>query len=307
MRAPAIDRTDLRGPLLGAAVLAALFTWMFWDFLSTQVRWAVRMQADWGHTLVIPLIAGYFVYLGRDRLLARPFRTTWLGLVPVVAGVGFYILCSVGPPAVRHHNLQGFGAWVTFTGLVLLFCGWRATWIMLFPLLYLLVFGQTVSERFMKIVTFRLQDVTARGSWFVLRLLGYEVDLEGNTLYLFDDGVTKPLNIAEACSGMRMLMGFLALGVAMAYTGLRRQWQRILLVVLTIPTSIFVNILRVVTLSLLALVDTDFAAGDFHSFIGLVWLVPAFVIYLGLLWIIRRLVTEAPAGDAPAAGGTGGV
>ena len=62
-----------------------------------------------------------------------------------------------------------------------------------------------------------------------------------------------------------------------------------------IPTAIFVNVLRVVTLSLLAAIDANFAAGDFHSFIGLVWLVPAFLIYLGVIWIVRNLVTEAPA------------
>ena len=101
-----------------------------------------------------------------------------------------------------------------------------------------------------------------------------------------------PLNIAEACSGMRMLMAFLALGVVMAYTGLQRAWQRVLLVVLAVPNAIFGNILRVVTLGLLSLLDTGFAAGDFHSFVGLVWLVPAFFIYLGLMWIIRKLVVD---------------
>ncbi len=57
------------------------------------------------------------------------------------------------------------------------------------------------------------------------------------------------------------------------------------------------NILRVVTLALLTLIDTDFAAGDFHSFIGLVWLVPALFIYLGLMWVIRHIVVEG--GERP--------
>jgi exosortase len=109
---------------------------------------------------------------------------------------------------------------------------------------------------------------------------------------VYDNGVSKPLNIAEACSGMRMLMAFLALGVAIAYTGLKHPWQRVLLVLMAVPTSIFVNILRVCTLALLSLIDSGFAAGDFHSFVGLVWLLPALFIYLGLMWIIRNLVIE---------------
>ena len=98
-----------------------------------------------------------------------------------------------------------------------------------------------------------------------------------------------------------MLMAFMALGVAMAYTGLSRFWQRAILVVMGVPTAIFVNVLRVVTLGLLSKLDVDFAAGDFHSFVGLVWLVPAFLIYLGIMWIVKNLVTEAKSRPQPKA------
>jgi exosortase/archaeosortase family protein len=87
-------------------------------------------------------------------------------------------------------------------------------------------------------------------------------------------------------------MAFLALGVAMAWTGLPRMWQRATLIALALPTAIFVNVLRVMTLGLLSLIDSDLAAGDFHSFIGLLWLVPALMIYSGLMWILRKLVVE---------------
>jgi exosortase len=142
----------------------------------------------------------------------------------------------------------------------------------------------------------------------VLNLIGIDTDRTGNILTVWDNGVARPLNIAEACSGMRMLMAFLALGVAMAYTGFKRTWQRITLVLLGIPTAIVVNVLRVTTLSMLILFDADFAAGDFHTFIGLLWLVPAFLMYLGLMWILRHLVIEEPAlAAAPKAGAVGGI
>jgi exosortase len=177
-------------------------------------------------------------------------------------------------------------------GLVLLFFGFSAMTMLWFPLLYICIFGQTVSAKLMTYVTYPMQDLTAKGSWVVLNLIGIDTDRTGNILTVWDDGVAKPLNIAEACSGMRMLMAFMALGVAMAYTGLKRFWQQATLVLLGIPTAIFVNILRVVTLALLSLYDADFAAGDFHTFIGLLWLVPAFMMYLGLQWILRQLVVE---------------
>jgi hypothetical protein len=39
----------------------------------------------------------------------------------------------------------------------------------------------------------------------------------------------------------------------------------------------------------------NFAAGEFHNFIGLVWLVPALFVYLGILWVLRNLIVEVPA------------
>jgi exosortase len=290
----AVNAQVLRGPIIAAAVLLGILTWLFWDFMATNVRWAIQQQADWGHTLVIPFIAGYFVYQCRDRLLARPFKTTWMGLVPMVFGVAWYVTCTLGPMTIRHHNLQGAGVGLTLGGLALLFFGWRAMIWLWFPLAYLVLFGQFISDRFLNIVTFRMQDITARGAYYVLAVF-FDAARSGNTITLFDNGEVKPLNIAEACSGMRMLMAFLALGVAMAFTGLKYVWQQVALVLLAVPTAIVVNVLRVVTLGVLSMVDSDFAAGEFHSFIGLVWLIPAFLIYLGLSWILRHMVIDAPA------------
>ena len=55
--------------LLWSLALAIAFCWIFCDFLQRQFWFAIEQQADWGHTLVIPFIAGYFVWLCKDRLL----------------------------------------------------------------------------------------------------------------------------------------------------------------------------------------------------------------------------------------------
>ncbi len=280
-------------PLIGAVALTGMCVWLFWDFLAKQVRFAFLHQADWGHTLVIPFIAAYFVYAQRRKLLERPFKTTWEGLAIMIAGVGVYMICTAGPVALRHHNLQGAGVAIAVTGITLLFCGWHAMRYLAFPLAYMFVFSQYISERLLHLVTFQMQDITARGAAVLLAIF-LDVDRLGNTIYIFHDGESIPLNIAEACSGMRMLMAFLALGAAMAFTGLKYNWQRVLLVMLGVPTAIFVNILRVCTLGVLTLADAGFAAGDFHSFVGLLWLIPAFFMYLGMMWVIRRLVIEEP-------------
>jgi exosortase len=294
--APSTDPWTLfRAPILGGAVLLLMLFWLFNDFFIRQLKWAIEHQEDWGHTLVIPFIAGYFVYLERARLMRNGFRTTWIGLAPIIIGIAAYMVCTFGPTTLHHHNYMAVGVSITLFGLALLFCGWRAMLFLWFPLAYLCLFGQTISERFLNIVTFKMQDITARGSEVFMTLLFLDVERKSNTLYLYNDGVAMPLNIAEACSGMRMLMAFLALGVAMAFVGLRRAWQRILLVLLAVPTAIFVNILRVTTLALLTKINPALAEGDVHTFIGMLWLIPAFFIYLGIQWVIKKLVIEETA------------
>ena len=276
-----------------SSIIGVAFSWIFWDFLQRQFRFAIEKQADWGHTLVIPFIAGYFVWMCRAQLLEAPFKRAHSGMLLMIFGLFAYTFCALSPDGVfRHHNLMGFGVGCTLGGFMLFIFGWRAMRYLWFPLLYVFIFSQTISDRLMEVVTFKLQDIASIGSYYGLSFLGLDVSRAGNTLEILYGGVSYPLNIAEACSGMRMLMAFLALGVAMAYTSLPYAWQRISLVFLALPTAVFVNILRVMTLGLLSIADSGFAAGNFHTFIGTLWLIPAFFIYLGIVWILKNVIIE---------------
>ncbi|MDP7188683.1 MAG: exosortase [Phycisphaerales bacterium] len=278
--------------LLSAATVLAIFIWLFWSFLERQVRFAIEFQADWGHTLVIPFIAGWFVWLNRERILSAPLKPSITGLAVTFIGILWFAAASIGPILLRHHNIAGMGVGLTIFGIVLAFCGWRAMRWMWFPVLYLIVFSQTVSDRLLELITFELQGIATVGGEIGLSLIGYDIAREGHTLNIYYNEQIVPINIAEACSGMRMLVAFLALGVAMAYRGLDTWWQRTILVIMAVPTAIFVNILRVITLGILATMDSGFAAGDFHSMVGMLWLLPAFFIYLGIMWILRQSILD---------------
>ena len=85
-RARDSDQADQFFLLAGVALLLVLYFWVFWDFFFRQVEFAIKQQADWGHTLVIPLIACYFVYLARHKILAQPLQRAWLGLLLISCG-----------------------------------------------------------------------------------------------------------------------------------------------------------------------------------------------------------------------------
>lgn len=301
-RGPWPGAVQVEGPQAAVAGCIALvvFVGVFWDWFSKQVRYSVELPADWGHTLLIPLISGWFVWLRRDRLLAAPLRPAWSGLVVMVLGLAGYAACTLGPASLQHHNVRGMTVGATLFGLVLLVTGWAWMRWLWFPIAYFVAFGQYVSERFISIVTYRLQDISAKGAYLLLSLFGMDVDLTGNVLTVHQGGTPHMLNVAEACSGMRMLVAFLALGVAMAFVSLPTVWQRVTLVAMGVPVAVFVNVLRVASLGLLTMVDANFAAGEFHHFIGLLWLVPAFLLYLLVLWVLGNLVITEPEGASHA-------
>ncbi|NBQ15537.1 MAG: hypothetical protein EBU31_13250, partial [Proteobacteria bacterium] len=209
------------------------------------------------------------------------------------------VVMHVGVPSVggalQHHNIRGAGVSMSLFGLALLVFGWGWMRWLWFPILYTVAFGQRISERFISVATYKLQDISAKGAYLFLSMFGMDVDLSGNVLTVHGGGQPHMLNVAEACSGMRMLVAFMALGVAMAYVSLPTLWQRVALVLMGIPIAVFVNVLRVASLGLLSMLDGEFAAGEFHHFIGLVWLVPAFLLYLFALWVLTNMVVQQPS------------
>ena len=290
----AVSLTSAQAMAFGSLLVVVLVA-VFWDFFKAQVLFAIRYPSDWGHTLLIPVIVGWMVWLKRDALTrVQPFRPSFTGLPVVAVGLAFYLLALVGPSWFAvHHNARALGVAITLFGLVVLLLGWRAMGKLWFPLMYLVVFFQTYTDKILQTVTEGLQDISARGGYLMITVMGIEADLSGNVITVFPTPSTpQALNIAEACSGMRMLVAFLALGVALAWTGLDHWWQRIIMILLAVPVAVFVNMLRVATLGVLSLWDMEFTTGEFHHFIGFIWLIPAFLAYMGIMWVIRRLVVE---------------
>jgi len=282
---------------VAAAVVAVAIVGTFWfafrDFFNLQVHYATKEAADWGHTLFIPLIALYVVFLHKADLFARPFRTSWSGIGLVLLGVAWYAFTWLGPEStfINSHNVRSIGVFLALSGACIALLGWRSLVWLWFPLLYTLVFGQRITDKVLLNVTYPMQDIATWGSWHALDLLGYTLmPRSGNSIeIMLDGGGVYPLDVAEACSGMRMLMAFLALGTVIAYVGLDRWWLRLFMVVMGVPIAIFVNVLRICTLGILGLQGDEFMFGDFHSFIGLVWMIPTFGLFMLLMWFLQPL------------------
>ncbi|MCG8521138.1 MAG: exosortase/archaeosortase family protein, partial [Pseudomonadales bacterium] len=178
---------------------------------------------------------------------------------------------------------------------------------------FYLAFGVKVSQRIWEEIAVQLQWIAANCATITLKFfsifLDFEVTNSGTTISLTQNQidpntnmlkpVVESLNVAEACAGLRMLMAFLALGVATAFLWKRPPWQRIIMVLMTVPIAVAVNVGRVAALGLLTLINPELAKGDFHLFIGMLMLVPALGLYLLLGWIMDHIVIQNKSKEDP--------
>jgi len=283
-------------------VLGGLFAWLnSWQFRILLRTWVD--DGNWSHGFLIPLFSLYFLYSRREELFAARRRVSLLGLPILIAGI---LLVLVGVYPIQNYWTSHVGMLPILLGLVLYLGGpaaLRVTWL---PIVFL-VFAMPIPGTLYGRIALPLQNFAAAASQLILKVCGVRIVVSHSSLTLLSlTGVERQLTVAEACSGMRMLMAFLALGVAMAYLDDRPSWQRVTLVVMGIPIAVLCNVIRVIITSSMYVWDRPELGQDFmHSFTGMLMLAPALLMLWGLSWLLRGLFVEedeeeGQAGDGPA-------
>ncbi len=271
------------------------FALVFFRWFVKQGELSMDKPQDWGHSFVIPLIAIYMIWQRREQIKATQTSIFWPAMIPFLLGILAY---AYNLFMVRNHMLQGMSMILALGSIVLLLLGPRMFRYLFLPVAYL-VLMITIAEGIMLAVTFKLQLLASQGSWLMLNLIGspfgwFSVDIDGNTLVILtSEGEALPMNVAEACSGMRMVVAFYALAIAVALLGSPQWWQRIALILLAGPVAVFMNMIRVTVLGLLMMVNPELAEGDAHTLIGTILLVPSLLLFLGLAWMLNRLISPS--------------
>lgn len=279
--------------LVVMGVIAIAWAALFHHFFYVQ-NFQAWTSPDWSHSYFVPLISVYLLWVRRAELAKVRACVFWPGLIPLVLGIACYALFQL-VTAFNNHMFRGFSMILSLFGLVLLLLGPGFMRVAFLPLVYL-VFGVTLAEKIMVPLTFELQLIASQGASATLNIVGTPCDLRGNVLEVQDsNGNIIPLNVAMACAGMRMVIGFVALAAAVALVAARYWWQRVVLLMLAMPVAILMNILRVATLGALSLVNPALAQGESHMVVGYILLVPAFLLYMGIAWALNRVVVEPTA------------
>jgi exosortase len=133
-------------------------------------------------------------------------------------------------------------------------------------------------------LTIPLQFFASRITLVLLHAASVPSDLAGNIIFL----PNYPLEVTEACSGLRSLFSLLALGVLVGYLTLRGFRQIVVLTMLTVPIAIIANIFRIFLTAMLAhTISPDIAEGFLHGFSGII----VFLVALAMILLARGVVS----------------
>ncbi|MCA9254226.1 MAG: exosortase/archaeosortase family protein [Phycisphaerales bacterium] len=277
------------GGALKLGVIVALISWIYWD--QYERFWHFWQTPDWSHGFLIVPFCLYLVHMRRGELLQGRHEGSIIGLFLLVSSLAAYFLSinlKIGYP-------QSLSIMGVVAGLVLLLRGWRSLWITAFPIAFFFL-AVPPPDRLYRQFTHPLQQLAAAISTWCLNLFPgvLEIEREGIKIgYWMQGGESGAFTVAGACSGMRSLMAFVALGLALAYMTPRPTWQRISMAVFVAPVALLCNILRVIITGCLQMYGhQDLAKGTPHTLLGLIMFAFGFVLYMGLLWILDHLVVE---------------
>jgi len=235
-------------------------------------RW--NSDSNYGHGYLIPFISLYFAWTKKEELRRlEPAPCLWgLGLLLLALPVKFLAM------PLASAVLAGVSFVLMVNGLLLYLGGWRIYKVLWLPALYL-VFMVPLPQSVHEKIANPLQYFASWASAGILDgVLGVPTMREGNVIKL----AGHTLQVAEACSGMRSIMGLLALGVAFAYFWERPVWERLWLLASAVPIAILANICRVTGTGLIYHWGyEEFAQGFYHEFTG--WFIFIFAMALFLM------------------------
>lgn len=267
-------------PRWQAIALLLLGAWLYGEILGRLLLQWIGPHSDpnFAHGIFVPLFALFVLWQDRARLRAVPVAPSWAGFPVLVVGLVTLIFGKLGAEIF----LQRFSLLILLAGLIILFCGWTFFRAALFPWAVLILMIP-LPTLIIQQVTFPLQLLASKLATEFLEVVRVPVLREGNLIQL----AKMPLDVAEACSGIRSLLTLVTLAIIYGYLMETRIWVRVLLACCAVPIAVIANSFRIFGTGILVQFwDPDKAEGFFHTFQGLV----IFVVALAMLRAVHHLI-----------------
>jgi exosortase len=258
--------------LLGA--LGVLATWEAWLDIYTLAS----KDEEYSHIFLVPIVALAMVAVRRMRM--RHCRPSGMIVGVILVALG-WMSWSYGYYHARQ-ALWHAGAVIIVLGCMLSVLGKNVIF-RFFPAIAVLVFLVPVPGRLRQQIALPLQAWTARTAQTGLEICGVETEVSGNTLSI--NG--RPVTVAEACNGLRMVFPLLLVSYAFSFALPLRNSVRFFVLLASPLVAIFCNVLRTLpTIWLYGNKSRDIADA-FHEWSGWAMLLISFLLLLGIIKALK--------------------
>lgn len=227
---------DWRQRAVATVIFLLLTAYLFRTLLADSLsRWSTEPQ--YSHGFVIPLMAVGLGWVRRSQILPGMARCGPVGCALLGIGIVGHLIADY----LYVEALDGIAFLLCMAGGVQLI--WGNRFIRgVFPAVAFLGFMMPLPFQFERMLSDPLQILGATESAYFIQTLGIPAIAQGNTILLGD----TRLGVADACSGLRMLMVFLAISVAAAIVSRRTLWNRGMILLSAIPIALLCNVARIV-------------------------------------------------------------
>lgn len=221
---------------IAAAIVLGIWVWHFWgDWVELVSTW--EREDDYSHGFLVIPVTIAMLWLRREK-----FPQT-VGSIPAWEGIlllGVALALRVAGQRLFLNPLLGWSLVFWVAAAVYLLAGRRIFWYAL-PAIGFLFFMVPLPFRVEQWFSGPMQQVATIISSWMLQIAGQPAIAVGNTIILNE----HQLEVAEACSGLRMLMSITALAYAYCVFVPRPWWEKALLLLSVPVVAIIANSIRI--------------------------------------------------------------
>jgi exosortase len=268
---------------LCGGIMTLAILWSYWPTLLQLIS-AWDHIPDYSHGYLVIPFSLFYLWVKRKECPGLERKLAWGGLLLLTVSLALRYLGT-------RFYLGSADAWslVLWLGGMAWFLGGKAFFRWTLPALGFLFFMIPLPYGMERWMSLPLQRFATNCSCWTLQCLGQPAIAEENTIWLNNHS----WEVEQACSGLRIFMGILALAYVYLVFTPRIWWERAFLLASVIPISLTANSARIVVTALLHQYVSSNAAIRFsHDFAGWVMIPFAAGLFGLALWYARRLVRE---------------
>lgn len=227
-----------RKEVLIGFVITAMMLFLYSEVAMATFEAWTDPDSYYQHGPAVPFAIAYILYVNREKIEKWPIKPVWW-LLPV-----FIVIGAVEVFFTWAHFLPSTHVVLFYFGILTLICmiyGFRRFFAM-WPAWTFIPMGLPMWDRFIGGNTNDLQIWSTTGAYQILDVIGFQPLRMAPTIIHLNN---FELNIAEACSGMKLTLALIATVFFIMVVARLRWWANLILVAITLPLAVAINSLRI--------------------------------------------------------------